>query len=139
MQPCDSGFHSDRAGQKVGVVPDQASRLLRRHALDGKIPGLSEHVAGKVDACFLLYRLASVASQSALCCSAVVARHGRLQYVFAYYQQRVQVVRIKELPGFLAPLGVGVVAYELGNLEVFMKLSYELVTRLFAHRLRLRL
>ena len=130
MQPCDSGFHSDRAGQKVGVVPDQASCLLRRHAFDGKVSGLSEDVAGKVDLALGPYQLAAVASQAALVCPGVVARHGRLEYVAAYYEQAGKVVRVQELPGAFAPCAMRVVAYQLGNLEVFMKLSYELVTRL---------
>ena len=136
MQPADSAFHAYRARQQVRHVPDARACLLRRDALDGKVSRLAQHVARKLDAALVSYQLAAVASQAALVRSVVVACHGKLEDVSAYYQQAGEVVRVEELPGALAPLAVGVLAYQLADLEVFMKFPYYFVTRLF-HRCRL--
>ena len=83
-------------------------------------------MAGKVDARFVFYQFAAVASQSALACSFVVASHGKLQDVSSYYEQAGEILRVQELPGALAPFAVGVLAYQLAYLKVFVKVADDL-------------
>lgn len=133
MEPRHTAFHPQRVREKMSVVPDPASCFLGRDALDGKVPGLAQHVAGKVDAALVSYQLATVASQAVLVCPVMIAYHWELEDVPAYYQQAGEIVRVEELPGAFAPFAEGVLAYQLADLEVFMKLPYYFVTRLF-HR-----
>ena len=126
MQPADSAFHAYRARQQVRVVPDPGAGLLGCQSLYGKVAGLSKDVARKIELVFVLYYLAKVTAKAALRRFVVVAGHRLLQDVSSYYQKAGEIVRVQELPGALAPFAVGVLAYQLSNLEVFVKLADDL-------------
>ena len=128
MQPADAPFHADRAGQEVCVVSDSVAGFLGGYALDGKVAGLAEDVARKVDAVLLSDQLAAVTAQAALSRSGMVAGHGELEDVAADHQKAGEVLSVQELPGALAPFAEGVLTHQLANLEELVQVFYYLVS-----------
>ena len=95
-------------------------RLLGGHALHGEIPGLAKDVTGQIVSALLLYQLTHVASQSALIGTGMIAGHRELQDIPTDYKESIEIVSIKELPGSLTPLGMSMLTYQFGYLEILM-------------------
>ena len=99
------------------ILPNLLPCLLCRHALHREVASFTEKVARQIHRTLLLHQLAHIATKATLTHDAVVAGHRCLQNIPTNDEQGVQVVGIEELPRSLAPLGEGVVAHQLVNVE----------------------
>ena len=117
MKPGNAFFEPNIAREEMGVRLNYLSCLFRVQPGDSEVSCLTETVGGEIHTCLFPNHLASIASQPALLLLGSVTPHRSLENVATDYKKAVKEVGIEKLPGFLAPLRIGVVADQFVYVE----------------------
>ena len=120
MYPSHSFFKTNRTGQFRSVLLNLLSGIFGTHSNNSKIPSLAKNVARKIRTGFATNDRTAITSKPALSFSLPVAVHRFLKNITPDDEQRMQIIRVQELPRLIAPFGIDMRTYKFIDVEIWL-------------------